>query len=232
MASTKREWAESDLFHEDISFDFIDKVFHTIAFCPKHIFQILTKRPKRMLEYFSQSDYCVGIEHIKNVWFGVSVEDQQTADERIPLLLQTPAAVRFLSIEPMLENILLCGFDGKTYRPWLDTKAWECLIDWVICGGESGTNARPMNPDWVRTIRDQCKGANVPFFFKQWGEWIHEDLLEPKIFLELFNKKTSKKYKQLSIPNGYSFDNYVWRGKKKAGRLLDGVEHNEFPKCP
>ena len=169
---------------------------------------------------------------LKNLWLGVSVENQQTAKERIPLLLQTPAVVRFLSVEPMLGAIDL-NYEWGAYQDGNNSpirKLWLHGIDWVICGGESGPNARPMHPDWVRSLRDQCKAANVPFFFKQWGEWIHEDLLEPKIFLELFNKKTSKKYKQLTIPNGYSFDNYVWYGKKKAGRLLDGVEHNEFPK--
>lgn len=244
----------SDLFHEDVPHDFILRVLMVIRECPQHIFQILTKRPKRAKEFFN--GFLIASQKLSrdirgefpfpNLWLGVSVEDQATADERIPLLLQTPAAIRFLSVEPMLQSIELkfigCPECGHSENYWFPnfTICHHChkevksppdnIINWVICGGESGKNARPMNPDWVRSLRDQCKEANVPFFFKQWGEWLHENLLKPEVFLELMSHRTAKKYKQQSISNGVYLDNYVWLGKKKAGKLLDGVEHNEFPK--
>jgi len=168
----------SDLFHDDVPAGFIADVFTIMEQAAQHTFQVLTKRPERMLEL-----------HLKwppNVWAGVSVENQQAADERIPLLLQTPAAVRFLSCEPLLEPVDLVGvrFDrhtrmnvlsgrGITTRPGVIPQsipnAFCERIDWVIVGGESGPGARPMHPDWVRSIRDECEIAGVPFFFKQWG---------------------------------------------------------------
>ena len=141
----------SDLFHEDVPDYFIDDVFDVCAVAANHTFQILTKRPERMMRYCQDDDRSI----LHNVWLGVSVEDQQRADERIPHLLQTPAAVRFLSVEPMLGPVAL--------------SAWLGSIDWVICGGESGPGARPMDQGWARILRDQCVHAGVPFFFKQWG---------------------------------------------------------------
>ncbi|KLU61857.1 phage protein Gp37/Gp68 [Peptococcaceae bacterium CEB3] len=113
---------------------------------------------------------------LPNVWFGVSVENQTTADERIPLLLQTPAAVRFISAEPLLEPVSLrwlAAWDGKASNPQSSmTNEYDGLrkLDWVIAGAETGHNARPMHPDWVRGLRDQCQEAGVPFFFKHWGK--------------------------------------------------------------
>lgn len=161
----------SDLFHEDVPFEFIDKVISAISQSPQHIFQILTKRPKRALEYFMlpSSDL------LENVWLGVSVENQQTADERIPILLQTPAVVRWISAEPLLSEINL-----EHYLPLVvGGKVRDSGLDWVVVGGESGTNKRPFNPDWARVIRDQCKIVNVPFFMKQIDKVkpIPEDLL-------------------------------------------------------
>lgn len=208
----------SDLFHEDVPFEFIDEVFRIIAVRPQHIFMILTKRPLRMREYFSQSEYCVGIEQIKNIWLGVSVENQKTANERIPLLLQTLAAVRFISAEPLLGNIDLTKINNKDegltrFNVLTNNNFLFGHLHWVICGGESGPHARPMHPDWARSLRDQCKEANVPFFFKQWGEW-HAVKLHGKSVFNVTNKDEFQ---------------FVKVGKKKAGRLLDGVEHNEFP---
>ncbi|MGH3851783.1 MAG: DUF5131 family protein, partial [Pseudonocardiaceae bacterium] len=166
----------------------------------------MTKRPRRLAAYFGAAPYAewsywVGkmsrgrqIEMIQrnfdlqadvqsgdnfplqNLWIGVSVENQETADERIPLLLQTPAAVRFLSVEPLLASMRLA--DGWLY----DDLSGRCakaggVVDWVIVGGESGPGARPMHPQWVRDIHDQCVAAGVPFFFKQWGEWIQGDAI-------------------------------------------------------
>jgi protein gp37 len=258
-----------DLFHEDVPFTFIDQVFAAMALCPQHIFQILTKRPARMLEYFSCD---TGLEWkgtngladapaprkdaiavmafemyqgadrftdnemmiqdkrwpLPNVWLGVSVEDQKTADERIPLLLQTPAAVRWVSYEPALGPVglgrLVWFKEGFSDPDFQEKSMGRSRLDWVVCGGESGPGARPMHPDWARSVRDQCVAAGVPFFFKQWGqfspdecgprgEWVRRDggCIKPPL-----------------QPGEAKFMFGV--GKKAAGRLLDGREWNEYPK--
>ena len=154
----------SDLFHDDVSYDFIRQVWYRMLGAPElsspHIFQVLTKRPERMQEIVTLLARNVGSGN--NIWLGVSAENQETADERIPLLLQTPAAVRFVSCEPLLGALVLSPV-------WI-ADIWPTggkTLHWIICGGESGPNARPMNPDWARSLRDQCKAAHVPFFMKQ-----------------------------------------------------------------
>lgn len=171
----------SDLFHEDVPDEFIDRVFTVMALCPQHTFQVLTKRAERMLRYCSgASDGQLGVGILPNVWLGVSVEDQKRADERIPHLLQTPAAVRFLSCEPLLGPIdylasWLVGCDDRHLRPRSESdrlaKRDQHLrsIDWVIAGGESGRGARPCDLAWIRSLRDQCRAAAVPWFLKQIG---------------------------------------------------------------
>jgi protein gp37 len=164
----------SDLFHESVPDEWIDRVFAVMAMTPHHVYQILTKRPERMLEYFTKPDaedvYAqtaplsfdqrmegIGFGSIfplENVWLGVTVENQKAADERIPLLLQTPAALRFLSCEPLLEEIKI---------PHIES------IGWVICGGESGHGARSCNIDHLNSIVEQCRYAQVPAFVKQLG---------------------------------------------------------------
>jgi len=137
----------SDIFHEDVSLEFIQKVFDVMRRASWHIFQVLTKRSRRLLELDLEIDWPL------NVWMGVSVENQDYAF-RIEHLRQTNAHVKFLSLEPLLgplPNLDLCG------------------IDWVIVGGESGPGARPIKEAWVIDIRDQCLATNTPFFFKQWG---------------------------------------------------------------
>jgi len=168
-----------DLFHEAIPNELIARVLNVCEQASWHTFQLLTKRASRMLSFCyrnidSRQDFPP-----RNVWFGVSVEDQQRADERIPLLLQTPAAVRWLSVEPMLEAVdlrkvqhpnansanALDGIfkaDGFNY-------CTSPLIDWVICGGESGPGARPFNLAWAESLLEQCRAAGVPFFMKQMG---------------------------------------------------------------
>ena len=150
----------SDLFHEQVPFEFIDQVFDVMERCSHHTFQVLTKRPERMLEYTLRR-WTPG-ELPAHVWLGVSVEDQRRANERIPILIEVPAIVRFLSCEPLLGPVDLSLHgrleDGDFYGFW---------IGWVIAGGESGPGHRPMNLDWARTIRDQCLDAGIPFFFKQ-----------------------------------------------------------------
>jgi protein gp37 len=137
----------SDLFHDDVPLDFIRDVFQVMAECPQHTFQVLTKRSERLRELGSLLTWT------SNIWMGVSVEDDRVRS-RIDDLQATPAVVRFLSCEPLigpLEDLNLAG------------------IHWLIAGGESGPRARPMHPEWVRSLRDQCQRADVPFFFKQWG---------------------------------------------------------------
>jgi protein gp37 len=234
----------SDLFHPDVPFLFVNKVFDTIDRCPHHTFMILTKRPRRMLEYISEYR---DIER-SNLWLGVTAENQATADERIPLLLQTPAAKRFISIEPMLGAVLLNRptpiptryDDHGNGIEWIEEVTWLWKLDWVIVGGESGPKARPIHSDWVRSIRDQCKTAGVPFMFKQWGEWLpwiqfNESIVDDDP--EQTRHKTSEYQNRKWVDVGYPawFDDVddlqcVARvGKKRAGRVLDGVIHDEYP---
>lgn len=207
--------AHGDLFHESVPYKWVDRVWSVMSRAPRHVFQVLTKRPERMKNYIVR--HC---DHapLRNVWLGVSVEDELRAWERIPVLLETPAAVRFLSLEPLLGPVEL---DGMSLEPWpsfvgvhphhsgtlnvLSGEWWpgenaiegECAgpvtglpaIDWVIAGGESGPRARPMDARWVRYIRDDCIISGTPFFFKQWGGF----------------------------------------GPQAGGRLLDGAEWNQVP---
>lgn len=239
----------SDLFHKDIPDDFIWSVFHIMAKCPQHTFQVLTKRPERMMQmlknrYWRNLDPIHALiiegEHretdspfLPNVWLGTSVENQQVADERIPHLLGTPAAVRFLSMEPLLGPVNLNGFfytadlltvvSTAERRGISNNDAFDYVVDnypddvhkredrpsWIIVGGESGSKARPMHPEWARSIRDQCKAAGLPFFFKQYGEWA------PFNSLDYMPKQST-----IAVRMGIET---IWRvGKHKAGRLLDG----------
>ncbi len=140
----------SDLFHEEVPFEFVDDIFEMMASNPRHTYQILTKRPERMLDYVEWTHW---LEWPVQVWAGVSVENQYWADHRVPLLSQVPAIVRFLSCEPLLKPLEL------------DLKG----IHWVIVGGESGPRARKMEEAWAVDIQKQCQRAEVAFFFKQWG---------------------------------------------------------------
>lgn len=294
----------SDLFHESVPFEFIDRVLAVAALSQQHTFQILTKRSQRMREYLdrlqamfvniekllesdiakatravsenaghawpqnavlawlqpeTEEDGCVGFPP-KNVWLGVSVENQETADARIPDLLATPAAVRFVSYEPALGAV-----DFGPYLEAIDFHALGVMDDplaatliaqsvrdgsgdavrglhWIICGGESGPGARPMHPDWARSVRDQCQAAGVSFFFKQWGAWLPlgptggaEGEYDDEAIAEATNHQHQCGFVE---PNG----KFNWKevrhprawmvrrvGKKPAGRLLDGREWNEMP---
>jgi len=181
-----------DLFHEAIPQQFIAEVLRVALKTTWHTFQFLTKRAERMQRLVAAAQSHWGVRFDEHMWFGVSVEDQQRADERIPLLLQTPAAVRFLSVEPMLEAVRLdeCApyvldgnesnpgvmnaFNTKCYHPatvkFAPEKAGNADgISWVICGGESGPGARPFNISWAESLLAQCEAAHVPFFMKQLG---------------------------------------------------------------
>lgn len=246
----------SDLFHESAPDEWIDRIFAVMALCPQHVFQVLTKRPHRMLEYFNAFGSgrvdvrasLIGLQaspiHLArtgspvlewsglpmpNVWLGVSVENQATADERIPLLLRTPAAVRFLSCEPLLGAINFRRVP-EFNRIGLDLTNW-----WVIAGGESGPGARPMHPDWARSLRDQCANARVPFFFKQWGEWAPGSNFQTSgtVAVDEMGRTAADGLlgnypKDASSADGWEMMHRA--GKKAAGALLDGKEYREFPK--
>ncbi len=141
----------SDLFGDFVPDAFIDSVFHVMRQTPQHTYQVLTKRAERMRWWVRRKSW---LESASNIWLGVSVEDREFGLPRVEALRRTRAALRFLSIEPLLEGL-----------PTLDLVG----IDWVIVGGESGPGARQLDPRWVRDIRDRCRSAKVPFFFKQWG---------------------------------------------------------------
>lgn len=262
----------SDLFHKDVPFEFIDKVFAVMALTPQHTYQVLTKRPELMAEYLKDDRarreavceiICRVFAHyesrthpgrawhvrngqawpLPNVWLGTSVENQGWADKRIPHLLRCPAAVRFLSCEPLLGAIEFSDVSKRSDAVSHLGKRALSGIDWVIVGGESGAGARPMHPDWARSLRDQCTAAGVAFFFKQWGAWYpghtHDYYPESKPLMCM------KHDGELSWCSGdvsdgalsnYS-ENYDDKdqaiellGKKASGRLLDGREWNEFPR--
>lgn len=140
----------SDLFHNDVPFSFIDQVFDVIRRTPHHTYQILTKRSGRMRKYFASR------KAPDNAWLGVSVENRKYGLDRIKDLRQIKAGIRFLSVEPLLDDIGTINLSG---------------IHWVIVGGESGPKARPMKAEWIESIKEQCEQADIAFFFKQWGGW-------------------------------------------------------------
>jgi protein gp37 len=193
----------SDLFHEDVPDEFLDRVFAVMALAPQHLFMVLTKRPERMRAYFNDEHVWARIEvaarilyrpqqiagkmligPLRNLWLGVSVEDQQRADERVPLLLDTPAAVRFVSYEPALRAVDFRNFLYPAVRqtepnmPGVPIPA----LDWVIIGGESGPRARLFDLAWARRLIEHCREAGVSLFVKQLGLKTVENLHPPGIF--------------------------------------------------
>lgn len=262
--------AHGDLFHDAVPDEWIDRLFAVAALTPQHTHMILTKRAGRMREYMDKAigriadrairmrrergDNCLVVPlpnvrpgaawwPLPNVWLGVSVEDQARADERVSDLLATPAAVRFLSCEPLLGEI---AFDPCDLA----------RIDLLIMGGESGPGARPMHPGWARSLRDQCAiAAGVPFFFKQWGDWapvcemgeqLLDDIYHPAperdpeatrrckvdqcvLHVDGARFNGTAMYERPAFEQGSGAMMMFAIGKKRAGRLLDGVEHNELP---
>lgn len=162
----------SDLFHERVPLEFIARVFQTMKDCPQHTFQVLTKRSSRLLRASN------GLSWASNVWMGVSVEDSRVLD-RIRHLQDTPAAVRFLSLEPLIGPLEDLSLEG---------------IDWVIVGGESGPKSRPMRQEWVQSIFEQCRSAAVPFFFKQWGG-VRKDLTGRKLHGRTYDEMPASRLK-------------------------------------
>ena len=209
----------SDLFHADVPDEFIARVWAVMASAPRHTFQVLTKRHGRMRSLLSSEEFRLAVQRriphagaspyvaaywktwpLPNVWLGVSVEDQKRADLRIPALLVTPAAVRWLSCEPLLGPVDVINGLGD---------GWLTGIDWIVAGGESGPGSRPMHPDWARSLRDQCQVAGVPFLFKQWGS--HRPSAVGSI-----------------VRGGVRFP-MVPASKRAAGRVLDGRTWDEYP---
>lgn len=269
----------SDLFHESVPFEFIYQVFSVMEHCPQHTFQVLTKRAARAVEYFEwvkkkARDMKGTWFADQNVWIGVSVENEATAAERIPLLARIPARVRFLSCEPLLGPVNLhldrlvdvasncelptflddgqVEYKSQTNPEWLFRQIpLGKVINWVICGGESGPESRPMHPDWARSLRDQCQEAGVAFFFKQWGEyyttWFNVISQEPgfkmytsyaqftaKIWVGKGDICVDSQGKHCKIGSDFMSAAYPVAimskvGKKKAGRLLDGQLHDAMP---
>jgi protein gp37 len=248
----------SDLFHDSVPDEYIAKVFAVMALSPCHTFQVLTKRHARMRSLLGAHGFWaqVGLaaldlrevwlpatgvsldaHALPNVWLGVSIEDQKWANIRVPALLDTPAAVRFLSCEPLLGPVDLTRLrparvGGPLYRdalcPVLDRQTavvLEHAIDWVITGGESGPGARPMHPDWARSLRDQCTAAGVPFFFKQWGNWA------PNGWRGI-GRFTGRERLVGEPLDDMGHREVIERvGKHAAGRELDGRTWDEYPEA-
>ncbi|CRK59036.1 Phage protein [Alloactinosynnema sp. L-07] len=246
----------ADLFHESVPDEFIARVWATMASAADHSFQVLTKRHSRMRSLLCSEQFREDVcyhwvklltkgpstpripptDHwpLPNVWLGVSAESQRWADTRIPALLMTPAAVRWISAEPLLGPVDLTRVawtkgggthldvvHGRHGIPHVWTTEAERL-DWVVAGGESGPGARPMHPDWARSLRDQCASAGVPFHFKQWGEWA------PNGMWGKGNTDPRERFVGRANPDG---EREVIRrvGKKTAGRELDGLIHDDYP---
>ncbi len=221
----------ADIFDEEAPNEWRHDLFQLIEKCENLDFQILTKRPEKAQRYLT----AVFPRKIpSNIWLGVSVENQEQADKRIPILLQIPAAVRFLSMEPLLGPVDLQypTFNGADSIHRLEG------IHWVIVGGESGHNARPMHPDWARSLRDQCQASNkTPFLFKQWGEWCPATSdygVSGHVMPETGEKFTWIGWDgKTQNPSAHNLVEPVMgiakQGKKIAGRSLDGREWNQFP---
>lgn len=243
--------AHGDLFHESVPDEWLDQIFAVMALCSHHTFQVLTKRPDRALAYLQHGSMTRAAAHLErlrpsilwngnvheaerrltygnplpNVWLGTSVSDQASADARIPVLLEAPAAVRFISAEPLLGPVDLTSIqfrdDQGRDEDWNALSDYHFngdgpgpILDWVIVGGESGPGARPMHPDWAESLQKQCAAVGVAFFFKQWGQY-EADRIGPE------DPRSSLH------PPGHVIFRKV--GKEQAGRKLHGREWNEMP---
>lgn len=233
----------ADVFDNEVPSEWRRDLFDLIDSTPNLDWLLLTKRIGNVRSLMPRmiGGHADGGPYFSNVWLGATIVNQAEADRDIPKLLATPARVRFLSMEPLLGPVELDPWlkvckhwksaDSLPNAPWhppypkhwyepqaLVLADWKCPIDWVIVGGESGPHARPMHPDWARSIRDQCAAARVPFMFKQWGEWAPDEHF------------TTLRHELHEWGDGVEITARSWRqGKKVAGRLLDGVEHNGYP---
>ena len=248
----------SDLFHPEVPLDVIDRVFGIMLAADHHVFQLLTKRPERMRDYLGEEDVFHRIIQaaesdglferlndrligwpMRHVWFGVSVEDQETANSRIPFLIDTPASVRWVSYEPALgpfnPHPWICQHGGVD-RPEQRFSSW-CSpvfggIDWIVAGGESGPGARPAHPEWFRSVRDQCADARVAFHMKQWGAWAPESEAAGNLSRETARTALYVALDGTTRPaaTGSREDAVTVQrlGKKLAGRTLDGEIHDGY----
>lgn len=235
----------NDMFHPLVPFEFVDNLVDVAENCPQHTFLLLTKRADRMLEYHNYSDYentdgsgnleTSSWEWPENIWKGLTVCTQREYDEKMILFIQVPGR-KYLSIEPMLEDI---DPTPPEYRGTnVNNDDWLQELDAILAGGETGRGARPSHPDWFRNVRNRCWNRTdmgrpwaLPFFFKQWGEWIPDDF-ETVL-------KSGRTPKRLSVHpvTGETYDYaYPWNavemirvGRKKAGRQLDGKLHDHLP---
>lgn len=217
-----------------------------MAECTSLDFQVLTKRPENIMQMLPTDWRPHKWGRIPDhIWIGASVENQEAANERIPALLAVPARVRFLSCEPLLGPVdiaraIPCGYycdpdiyGGGHHDHAFLTPGIASPIHWVIAGGESGLHARPMLPDWARSLRDQCQGANVPFFLKQWGEWMPVDQMtdeQYRMVAELDPEAIGgvSRFKKASM---HMDGELLFKiGKAHAGRQLDGVAWDQFPR--
>lgn len=211
-----------DLFHGDVALSDQLSIWLMIERNPKHTFMVLTKRPEKAREFFDvlyrqhlKDRIQTGIHPLKNLWLGVTIEHPKYG-YRMDQLMDIPATVRFISFEPLLA-------DFSEYPGMLDG------CDWAIAGGESGTNARPMHPDWVRSIRDLCQAAGVPFFFKGWGDWVPSDDGDALHMGQWCRTGDGQKF-FYNLHDSGPGGTYMHRlGKKAAGRLLDGREWKDLP---
>lgn len=212
----------ADVFDNQVPKEWRDDLWTLIADTPYLDWLLLTKRPQNIAKMLP--DPATGVkpwgDGWPNVWLGTTAEDESEYVRRWNALARIPAGVRFISYEPVLGPIASLRL-GELPVP-----------DWLICGGESGRGARPMHPDWARSIRDQCAAAGVPFFFKQWGEWHPCEMAEGGVCYPMPGHAPFDSWKapifDTEIETGWN-----WRklGKKRAGRLLDGVEHNGMPEA-
>jgi protein gp37 len=243
----------SDLFHDAIPDEYLARVFAVMAAAPRHTFQVLTKRPARMRSLMTSGDFRELVRDAKgdhrtdgswaptqlvwplpNVWLGTSVENQKWADIRIPALLETRAAVRFLSCEPLLGPVDLLPYLKHQCdcpdAPARHTRQSEYgpRPDWVIVGGESGPSARPMHPSWARSLRDQCAAVGVAYHFKQWGEWAPGRIFGGPDWRVAMIGPNGEPWENDTIPTP-AWATVYRKGKKAAGRMLDGRTWDEYP---
>jgi protein gp37 len=238
--------SQADLFHERVPLSHIQQVLAVVAASPRHTFMVLTKRHARMAAVMRRrglaravwdiatSDYgahpAADGWPLRNLWLGVSVEDQRWAGIRIPALLDTPAAVRWISAEPLLGGIdlrpYLAAATGTEQQPGLGRVAGhQPRLDWIVVGGESGPHARPMNPAWARAVRDQALSTGTPFWFKQWGAWApngrHASTLSPRNTRELLSGPPLDPHGNREVLEHL--------GTTRAGDLLDGRTWQQLP---
>ena len=223
----------SDMFHESNAPANIEEVWYCISQTPHLTHVVLTKRPARMAEFFTRWSPGYAAHLQPNLWLGVTAENQQRANERIPILLDIRGEHKtFVSVEPMLGPVDLADYISLN-RKALHGGGYTDALDCVVCGGESGPNARPMHPGWVRSLRDQCAAAGTAFWFKQWGEYIPQE--QPSAIPLLTAKAASEALYVDRDGNtapariGARSDRVTVQrlGTRSTGHLLDGVEHRE-----